>query len=182
MTAIAMKFSYYLIIFVWFVHSSAFAGQSSVELPSIVTSEWDKSEQLGQTKFSRFGIHIYDASLWVLSIGNTQASALSIKYARKISAERLLSSTKKQWKRLGFADQYPIDAWLQALEKYWPNVNNGDYLIFIASNNGGNSFYSKNRKLGSIDDQRFGTAFLDIWLSTKSNYQKQRKELLGENV
>ena len=168
-----------------FASGLAIAEKSTSALPAVVSNHWNTTTQLGEAKFSRFGIHIYDASLWSLSkdsdsTDSKQATALSIQYARNIKADKLLSSTHKQWKRLGFADQYPLQAWLNQLEKIWPNVKPGDRIIFVSKRDGSNSFYSNERKLGSINDVEFNSAFLDIWLSPKAKYQKHRKELLGE--
>jgi len=175
-----MKFNFTLILLATLVLSNALAEQIRLEIPSIATSDWKNIKHIGQTKFTRFGIHIYDASLWELSNDNITAQALCIRYARKISAEKLLSSTKKQWQRLRFADSHPLDAWLDSLAAIWPDVKKDDFLIFISSDDGSNHFYSKESKLGSIEDSKFGTVFLDIWLSDKTKYQKQRKELLGD--
>ncbi len=185
-----MKLNRYILIMMLLQISHAHADFAAPTMPSIITTEWQKVEMLGTTKFKRFGIHIYDASLWSIAdpvsddvsedskLG--RATALCIQYARNISADKLLSSTYKQWLHLGFADQYPLDAWLQTLEKLWPNVKPGDNLIFIASTDGINRFYSRDKYLGSISDTRFSSAFLDIWLSPDAKYQKHRKELLGE--
>ena len=170
--------------------TSASASEHNITLPDFISSEWNSSQQIGNTKFSRFGIHIYNASLWSLkknvkgdtpgNSNNVHATALIIKYARNISSEQLLSSTYKQWKYLGFADQLPLESWLRELEMLWPDVRSGDYLIFVSSQDGTNTFYSKKEMLGSIDDNKFAPAFLDIWLSPEAKYQKHRKELLGE--
>ena len=165
----------------------AIADKSISALPTVVSNHWSTTTQLGEAKFSRFGIHIYDASLWSLSkdsdtTDSKHATALSIEYARNIKADKLLSSTLKQWRRLGFADQYPLEAWLKQLEKIWPNVKPGDRIIFVSKRDGSNSFYSNDQELGSINDVEFNSAFLDIWLSPKAKYQKHRKELLGETL
>ncbi len=156
------------------------------KLPEIVASEWTFIEKIGDARFKKLGLHIYDASFWSLRDSkslkqSTTATALSISYARNIKAKRLLSSTYKEWQRLGFAQQHPLDAWLESLEKMWPDVGTGDFLVFVANSDGGNTFYSGSEILGSIDDPEFGPAFLDIWLSINAKYQTHRKELLGES-
>lgn len=154
-------------------------------LPKIVTNEWPLIEKQGEAKFKKLGLHIYDASFWRLSKDQSAenpstVTALSIVYARNIKAKRLLSSTQKEWQRLGFAQQYPIDAWLRSLEEIWPDVKKNDFLVFVSNENGVNQFYSGTEILGGVDDPRFASAFLDIWLSVNAKYQKHRKELLGE--
>ena len=160
------------------------ATPSISPLPASVKAAWKQIEMTGQAKFSRFGLHIYDASLWRLFTktddASTKATALSITYARNISARRLVSSTRKEWQRLGFAQRYPIRAWLSSLEKIWPDVKPGDNLTAVISAQGDCIFYSHQGRLGSIDDSDFGPAFLDIWLSPEARYPKHTKELLGE--
>ncbi len=155
-------------------------------LPEVVSNKWHVTEKVGEARFKKFGLHIYDASFWSLrnsnSVGgSTKATALSIAYAKNIKAKRLLSSTYKEWKRLGFAQKYPLDAWLDSLEKIWPDVNKGDFIVFVNYTDGSNEFYSGSEFLGRINDPKFGTAFLDIWLSINAKYKKHREELLGES-
>lgn len=157
------------------------------ELPEIVSNQWNVTEKKGDTRFKKLGLHIYDASLWSLADSktlehSTNATALSIIYARNIKAHRLLSSTHKEWKHLGFAHQHPLDAWLDALENIWPDIKDGDYLVFVNYHDGNNAFYSGTKLLGSINDSTFGSAFLDIWLNKNARYQKHRKELIGEKI
>ena len=155
-------------------------------LPRVVSINWDTSERVGQTSFRKFGLHIYDASFWSLldkTDGTSKnGSALSITYAKNIRAKRLLSSTHKEWKRLGFGQQYPIDAWLGELEKIWPDVKPGDSITAVVTEHGDCIFYSNNRELGRIPDTQFGPAFLDIWLHVDARYSQHRKELLGEVI
>ena len=163
---------------------SAANTRSISPLPPGVESEWKQAEMVGQAKFSRFGLHIYDASLWRLYVkthdADIKATALSITYARNISVGRLLSSTRKEWQRLGFAQRYPIRAWLSSLEKIWPDVKQGDNLTAVISAQGNCVFYSHQGRLGSINDRDFGPAFLAIWLSPDARYPKHTKALLGE--
>ena len=168
----------------WLFAGYAQAGVKS-PLPEIVKLQWPELEMVGQTTLKRFGFHIYDASFWMLedktpSFLTTNTCALSITYARNIRAKRLLSSTKKEWQRLGFAGQYPIEAWLSILEKIWPDVMKGDQLVVISNPDGKTTFYDNHRSLGTIDDSNFGAVFLAIWLDENSRFKKNRKELLGE--
>jgi len=155
-------------------------------LPSKVIETWNGLEFIGQTSLHRFGFHVYDSSYWEVNKATASKQicssicALSITYARKIRAQQLLSSTKKEWLRLGFADQYPIDAWLVELSKIWPDVEKGDQLILVASNDGRSTFFNMHQELGTIEDPEFGNAFLSIWISDNARFSKNRKELLGE--
>ena len=166
--------------------STAITAQaySASPLPSVISSQW-QLELIGQTKLRRLGLHIYDASFWMQkdrasSSVAANLCALSITYARNIKVNRLLSSTNKEWKRLGFANRYPLDTWLDLLKDIWPDIKKGDQLVVVSIPDGETVFFDKNKKLGTVQDPEFGPAFLAIWLDEKSRYQKNRKELLGE--
>ena len=168
----------------WCVGGYSHAGMKS-PLPEIVKLQWQDFEMVGQTTLKRFGLHIYDASFWVLEdkttdIMNNNTCALSITYARNIRVQQLLSNTRKEWERLGFSTQYPIEAWLTILKNIWPDVSKGDQLVVITKPNGNTTFYNNHVSLGTIEDSNFGAAFLAIWLDEKSRFKKNRKELLGE--
>lgn len=154
-------------------------------LPDVVQQQWQGFEMVGKTRLRHFGFHIYDAAFWMLGTIDTNSiskntCALSITYARNIDAQKLLSSTDEEWRRLGFADKYPIDAWLKLLEKIWPDVGDGDQLIVVTKPNGSTDFFNKDTSLGTVNDPQFGGAFLAIWLDENSRFTKNRKELLGE--
>lgn len=166
--------------------STAWASSDQIlsPLPSNVTKNWSNFELVGQTTLRRYGFEVYDSSFWVLGNRTTDylvknTCALSITYTRNIRAQQLLSSTKKEWEYLGFAGQYPLDAWLTILSNIWPDVDKGDQLVIVATPEGKSVFYSNNQVLGTIDDPDFGNAFLSIWLSEKSRYKQNRRELLG---
>ena len=75
----------------------------------MVTQEWNNFQLIGQSMLRRFGFHVYDSTFWSTDRSNLKTAsykdiddathALSITYARKISAQQLLSSTKKEWIR-----------------------------------------------------------------------------------
>lgn len=161
-------------------------GNTMQSLPSIVSSGWDKSQLIGQTTFRKYGFHIYDASYWLLERKPADrpaanSNALMIEYARDIKAKKLVASTAKQWNKIGISKDYPTEQWLNELTAIWPDVSNGDLLIALVTQGGPTQFYSGDRLLGEIKDTEFGPAFLAIWLSNESRYQKNRKELLNES-
>ena len=155
-------------------------------LPASLAQQWQQLELIGQARLKRFGFHVYDASFWMTAKPNrdekaftTNLSALCITYARNIRVEKLLSSTEKEWRKLGIANKHPTVAWLNQLQQIWPDVKQGDQLIFVFDPNGESAFYNQNKKLGTISDKNFGPAFLSIWLDENASYKNKRNELLG---
>jgi len=188
-----LKLIKYSLFLLWILSiSSSWASNQQVlsPLPDQVAKKWNNFSLVGQTSLRRFGFHVYDSSFWTygeksddfktVDFLNADTYALSITYARKISVQQLLSSTKKEWQRLGFAGRYPLNAWLTMLENIWPSVEKGDQLIVVVTPEGKTTFFSKTHSLGTIDDENFGAAFLSIWLDKNSRFKKNRRELLGE--
>ena len=178
------RISILMLVIAWCITGLAQAAVKS-PLPEVVKLQWQGFEMVGQTTLKRFGLHIYDASFWVLEdklpdFMNSNTCALSITYARNIRAKNLLSNTKKEWNRLGLADKHPIDAWLKILKNLWPDVKKGDQLVVVTQPDGKTTFFNNQSSLGTIDDSEFGAAFLAIWLDENSRFKKNRKELLGE--
>ena len=166
---------------------SLLVGASSKSpLPELVTKEWQGMQMLGETRLKKLGFHIYDASFWTQDKNKLEnndmenVSALSITYARKIKAEKLISITKKEWQRLAYDDKYPIYEWMIMLKNIWPDVKKSDQLIVVSTPQGKSIFYDKNKRLGTIDDADFGPAFLAIWIDKNSRYKKNRLELMGK--
>ncbi|MEM8843863.1 MAG: chalcone isomerase family protein [Pseudomonadota bacterium] len=174
-----------LILLTFFGFNQVSANDSAVDtLPAIVSSDWDETQMIGETTLRKFGFHIYDASFWNLSKNlednSLTSRALMIVYARKIASEKLVNSTKKQWKDIGIPKEYPTADWLNQLGNIWPSVKKGDVLVALVESDGTTKFYSSTEMLGEIDDPEFGQAFLDIWIGDNTNYKRNRKELLNE--
>ena len=142
----------------------------------------EKLKKVGQGTMSWLFIDIYQAALFT---GNGKyqrgqyPQALRIHYQRDISKKALLKATQQQWQHLSIeADLY--HDWLQQLERLWPDIKEGDQLIFLLSSNGEGHFYYNNKKLGAIENRVLSEAFLSIWLSPKTSEPKLRRKLIGE--
>ena len=169
------------------IGSGSLTAQTEITspLPEIVRTQDADLQMVGNTRLKRFGLHIYDASYWVQekdTIGSPGGPirALSIKYARNINQEKLLSSTKKEWQRLAITKRFPTDLWLSKLKELWPNVKKGDQLVVVSHPDGTSSFFSHHALLGEINDPDFGPSFLAIWVDERARFSKNRKELLGD--
>jgi hypothetical protein len=105
--------------------------------------------------------------------------ALRITYYRAISRDDLLTAPQDQWLHLGYSQQ-ETSAWLNRLVQIWPSVEPGDMLTLLVSPEQYSEFYLSDRLIGTVQDPRFGEAFLAIWLSEQTSEPKLRQKLLGE--
>ncbi len=142
---------------------------------------WVNWPVVGNTELTWGWWTIYQAQLRTPS-GQYQANndnniALIIRYEREIDASDLLQATDEQWQHLGYSQQQR-QVWLKSLQGIWPNVRQGDRLIFVVQDEVG-YFLFQNKVIGTISNSSLNRAFLAIWLSPNSSYPKLRLELIG---
>lgn len=156
---------------------------TNTTVPERIFEQQPDLKPLGSARYSKFGFKLYDAELWASNTKTTPESlngdyALSLIYKRDIEKSRLIKATDKEWRRLGVSDSQRT-AWIATLESIWPDVQKGSVLTSHIVANNKTVFYLGDTKLGEVNDSNFGSAFLDIWLSEKSQFKKQRNLLLG---
>ena len=148
----------------------------------------DDLVEVGSGELRWFGMEVYEARL--LTGGGqydgTVASgpqALEITYRRNISREQLVRTTEREWDRLarelGLDSRSPVRGWLNELGAIWPDVAPGDRIIAFVEPAGPTRFYGNDGLLGTVDDPRFGPAFLGIWLHPDTRAADLRARLIG---
>lgn len=138
----------------------------------------DLGKRIGAADLTVWGFNIYRAELYSDS-GKYSAQdnnlALLIRYKVNISRDRLISQTDKQFKQQGISNS-KRRAWKTQLQSIWPDIEKKDELIFQKKSG---CFYFNAKAIGCLNDSEFTKAFLNIWLGKKSDYPKQRQQLIG---
>jgi hypothetical protein len=149
----------------------------------------DALVEVGSGELTWFGLEIYEARLMsgqpdFRGLAGPEPVALELTYQRKISSERLVDTTAKEWRRLGNELNLPgeerLQRWLDSLAAMWPDVTPGDRIIARVEPGGATLFFGNDGLLGIVDDPEFGPAFLGIWLHPKSRDASLRAALLGQ--
>jgi hypothetical protein len=150
-------------------------------LPAAVVAAGGELRRLGSGTMRWFGLHVYDAVLWVRGSQwePDDTFALDIVYAREVAGKALAESSIGEMKRVGFNDEAQHARWLAAMIRVFPNVARGDRLVALHQTGAGTSFFGQDRALGSIDDPAFARAFFAIWLDPKTREPELRARLLG---
>ncbi len=108
--------------------------------------------------------------------------ALSIVYLRDITRQQLLEATAEQWQHLGYSPESQ-QPWLTQLQAIYPDIKEGERLVYITDGTTGEfRFYGNNKPgqlLGEVKNARLNDAFLAIWLSPQTEYPKLRAKLIG---
>ena len=116
-----------------------------------------------------WGFKIYIAEVWTPKSQKPDLSEpiiLHINYQKNIKAEKLISTTQDEWKRLGLINAKSPE-WIKQLSKIWPDIKSGD-TITTYSDGQATYFYQGKKLLGSVNDESFAKPFLLIWLHEKS--------------
>ena len=150
-------------------------------LPDTVSAKMPDLRPVGEGRFSWLGLHIYDAALWTRSDAFTVQSefALDITYARNISAKRLVSSSVKEMRRLGFDNPDQLAKWTEEMARMFPDIRKGDRLTGVNLPGVGAEFYHNGRFIGMVADERFAEAFFSIWLDPRTREPELRESLIG---
>ena len=135
---------------------------------------------VGEARLKVLIWEIYDSALYTPS-GRWQGNApyqLSLHYLRDIPAAKLIEETDKAWQEQG--RNHPKQGeWLRLLGDLWPDISEGDNLVFGLNALGDSAFWFNGTLIGSIDDPDFGGLFGGIWLDPDTPRPGLRAELIG---
>jgi hypothetical protein len=137
------------------------------------------AELVGQGEFRYWGFRVYDASLWSPqgAYDSGGAFALSLRYARDLSARSIVDSSLDEMRRLG----KPVDSnpqWETALLQAMVDINRGDTLTGVYTPGKGAVFFHNDQITGQINEP-LAKAFFAIWLDERTRAPKLRQALLG---
>ena len=154
----------------------------AVVLPPSVAAQHPKFDRVGGGEMRWLGFKLYDAALWASARGEAamgDAHVLSIRYARAISSERLVSVSLDEMRRLGVADEARLARWGEALAAALPSVEAGDTLAALHRPGEGARFWHQGQPSGEIRDAELARAFFAIWLDPRTREPELRAQLLG---
>ena len=133
-----------------------------------------------------FGIHIYDARLFVGSDGVSddltadQPYALDLRYARDFKGAAIAQRTRKEMERLELGNNSQRRQWEAALAAIFPDIRKGDHLTGIYRPEGYTEFLKNGTPIGRIEGADFARSFFAIWLHPDSRAPDVRAALLGQ--
>ena len=158
---------------------SAFAQSAAVK------AALPEASLLGKGNYTWFGLSLYEARLWAdkksfsASSWSGSGLALELVYARRLYGERIAVASIDEIKKLGIGTPAQHDAWLSAMKKIFPDVDEGTQLIGLYAPGQPTRFFRDGAAIGEISDPEFGVAFCGIWLHPKTSAPKLRAALLS---
>jgi Chalcone isomerase-like len=151
--------------------------------PDHVRRYIDDARTLGGGRLTWFGLHIYDALLFVprafdSANPSAQPFALELTYARSLDGQAIAERSHDEIARLKIGNEAQRTHWLADMSALFPDVNAGQRLAGIYRPGGGTHFYLDGRYLGEVADPEFGRAFFAIWLDPRTSAPQLRASLL----
>ncbi|WP_448568232.1 chalcone isomerase family protein [Thalassotalea ganghwensis] len=136
---------------------------------------------VGKATFSVLWFDIYQSELFTRSGRFSDGEVdfvFKIDYLKAISRDELLERTIEQWQHIKY-QEHQYQSYLPTLKSIWPDIDAGDQLMMVTSQDKSEFFYN-GQPIGEINDANFGRIFIDIWVSPNTSQPKLRKRLLGE--
>jgi hypothetical protein len=167
-----------------FTTASAFAAPPMVPkpLPALVQSQAPGIRPLGRGRQRVWGVHVYDATLWVVGDRFIPAEphALDVEASRSVSADTLVKTSMDEMSRLKLGNASQLMAWRQELHRLMPSVRPGDQVVVFCPNEAKTLVYYNGRSQGEVDDPTLCPAIMNVWLHPASQSKEMRKSLLAQ--
>ena len=164
-----------------FATAAAFAAAVPKPLPAPIQAQAPGIRPLGSGRQRVWGIHVYDATLWVVGdrFNPTEPHALDVEASRSVSAETLVNSSMDEMSRLKLGNASQLAVWRQELQRLMPSVRSGDQVVVFCPSDAKTLAYYNGRVQGEVDDATLCNAIMNVWLHPASRYQEMRKSLLA---
>lgn len=149
-------------------------------LPPLVAAEVPALQALGDARFRKMLVHVYDVSLWTR---NAQWSAdapfaLDLRYAMRLRGADIARRSVEEMRAQGYADAAELARWEAAMARIFPDIAPGDRLVGASIPGEGARFYNAAGAIGTIGEPRFARAFFGIWLDERTREPQLRRRLL----
>jgi hypothetical protein len=149
-----------------------------------VSAELSAAKLSGQGKLTFFGLHVYDARLWVQD--GFKASdflraplALELEYARTLYGKMIAERSLEEMKRGGDVTEAKAGEWLAQMKALFTDVNKGDRITGVQVPGVATRVFINGKLRGEVRDPEFTKLFFGIWLSPRTSEPKLRDALLG---
>jgi hypothetical protein len=150
-------------------------------LPESVQSQAPGIRPIGRGRETVWGVHVYDATLWIVGARYTPAEphALDLEPGRKVSADTLVSNAMDEMRRLKLGDEPRLASWRLEMKRLMPNVNSGDQIVVFCPSDAKTLLYYNGRSQGEVDDPTLCPAIMNVWLHPSAKSSNMRKSLLA---
>jgi len=151
-------------------------------LPPTVVALAPGLHRLGTARHTVFGLHVFDATLWVAGPrwSPSEAHALDVIASRTIPPSRLVNGVIDEMRDIKAADDKQCSMWKERLNRIVPTLARGDQLVILCLPKRQTVIFYNGTTTGSVDDPNFGSALFRVWLDPISSRPDVRSALLQD--
>ncbi len=164
-------------------------AQAVAAPPPEVQSALPGARLQGSGRLRFFGLHIYDARLWVGADYPAERPAnedwarhaflLELQYARSLDGVKIAERSIEEMERAGPLPPQQSQSWLTFMSKAFPNVSAGTRLSALHRPGETVRFFVDGKPGLEIRDGAFADRFFGIWLGPHTSEPAMRLQLLG---
>lgn len=168
----------------------ALRAQATARPPAEALAELPGARLQGSGRLRYFGLHIYDARLWVGPDYPATAPsredyaahrfALELEYARSLDGEKIAERSIDEMQRAGPLPDAQRQGWLAFMTTTFPNVVAGSRITGVHRPGEMARFYFNGQPAGELRDPTFAQRFFGIWLGPQTSQPALRRSLLGD--
>jgi hypothetical protein len=152
--------------------------------PAEVAAELPAARLLGNGRLTFFGLHVYDARLWVAEGFSAERFAahplaIELEYARTLYGNLIAERSLEEMKRAGALGDAEAQRWLDTMKRIFPDVSKGDRITGLQRPGESTRFFVNAALRGEVRDADFTRRFFGIWLAPQTSEPKLRQALLG---
>lgn len=144
---------------------------------------------VGEGTLRFFGLSVYRARLlaapgWRIEALGRAPLVLELNYLRSFKGADIARRSLEEMRRAGPIETADETAWLTAMQRLFPDVQDGDRIAGLWQPGVGARFVftgadGRRRVLGEVADARFAERFFGIWLAPTTSEPALRQALLG---
>ncbi|HEX7642867.1 MAG TPA: chalcone isomerase family protein [Burkholderiaceae bacterium] len=165
----------------WLALQNALAAAAA---PPHIASALPEAHLAGAGTYRWFGLHVYDAELWVGPQGYQAEAApfaLDLRYSHAFAGKNIAERSAAEIEKLGLGNSEQRRNWLAQMRACFPDVEDGTHLTGVFQPGSGVRYYRDGKAICDIADAQFAAAFFAIWLDPRTSAKSLRAELLGRN-
>ncbi len=143
-----------------------------------------RAQKVGEARMRVMFWDIYDAMLLAPN-GKWNAAkpfALKLTYLRHLDGSKIADRAVQEMRGQGISNEVKLATWHTQMQQIFPNVDEGDTLTAIFTQDEKTVFLNDETEIGRINDAEFTKNFSAIWLSPKTSAPEMRLSLLGQKT
>lgn len=152
--------------------------------PPELAGELPDARLQGQGRFTYFGLHVYDARLWVgpgfaAEAFERHPLALELQYGRGLEGRQIAERSLAEMKKVGTVTAPQAERWLTQMTQAFPDVAKDDRITGVLHPAESARFFMNGKPRADIRDPDFARLFFSIWLSARTSEPTLRQALVG---